>query len=84
MIWTVFFTTVSLGSDGISERSIAAEEFFGPHDIQEARAAASTYGSTILAMIPGSHLNKTYLFDRGYEGGKKPIKYYGRSGESAR
>jgi hypothetical protein len=84
MIWTVFFTTACIGPDGISHQGIGAEEFFGPHDITEARKAASTYGSTILAMVPGSHVNKTYLFDREYEHGRKPVSYQGRSGTTAR
>tara|TARA_R110002020_G_scaffold43230_1_gene125896 strand:+ start:2749 stop:2970 length:222 start_codon:yes stop_codon:yes gene_type:complete len=73
-----------MGADGLSERGIGAEEFFGPHDIAAARAVASEYGSHILAMIPGSHVAKTYLFDREYESGRKPISYQGRSGTTAR
>ena len=75
MIWTVFFTTACMKTDGTTTRGIGAEEFFGPHDIVEARRKAATYGSNILAMIPGSHINKTFLFDREYENGREPIKY---------
>ena len=83
MIWTVFFTTACMKPGGTTTRGVGVEEFFGPHSVTEARKQASTYGSVILAMIPGSHVNKTYLFDREYENGQKPITYHGRSGVSA-
>ena len=72
MIWTVFFTTACMGADGLSERGIGAEEFFGPHDIAAARAVASEYGSHILAMIPGSHVAKTYLLTESTKVGENP------------
>ena len=81
MIWTVFFTTACAGSDGNFTQGIGVEEMFSSHDITVARKEASRYGTGILAMIPGSHINKTYLFDRAYESGQEPVSYHALCGD---
>ena len=73
MWWTVFY----MASRAEGGSSICVDEMLGPKDMLDARCTAGVkYGTEILAMIPGCHMEKSYLFTRHYEDGRKPFYVY--------
>jgi len=73
MPWTVIYQASLQGG----ESTVAVGEISSSHDIKIAREeAGKRFGTIIMAMIPGFHMDKTYIFDRWFENGHEPVKMY--------
>ena len=73
MPWTVIYRASLQGG----ESTVAVGEMSSSHDIKTARVAAEQrFGTCIMAMVPGFHMEKTYIFDKWFEDGREPVKLY--------
>lgn len=68
--WTVMYLW-----EGSEEASrVAVGEVSAPHGPKDAALyAREKFGEQVVAMIPGNHMKKTYLFSDSYENGRSPI-----------
>lgn len=72
--WTVIYMAALQGGEG---STVAVGEMRSSPDIKVARVCADQrFGTSVLAMIPGFHMDKTYIFDKWYEHGKEPVMMY--------
>jgi hypothetical protein len=72
--WTVLYRAVLQDGEG---STAAVGEMRSSRDIAVARKDADIkFGKEIIAMIPGLHMEKTYLFDHWHEDGAEPISVY--------
>ena len=74
MLWTVIYEGALQAGEG---STVAVGEMSSSHDIKIARKdAGRRFGTEIIAMIPGFHMEKTYIFDSWYENRQEPISAY--------
>tara|TARA_Y100001973_G_C5171642_1_gene319426 strand:- start:585 stop:848 length:264 start_codon:yes stop_codon:yes gene_type:complete len=74
MPWTVIYMA-SLAPDG--DPCVAVGEISSSPDIKIARVdAEQRFGTSIMAMIPGFHMEKTYIFDKWFADGREPLTMY--------
>ena len=68
--WTVMY----LWRDAQESSRVGVGEVSAPHGAEDAASyAREKFGEEIVAMIPGSHMKKTYIFSDAHESGNSPF-----------